>query len=437
MRVIRACRTLGLETVAVYSEADRGALHTRLADRGVCIGPPPAAASYLNVPSILAAALGTGCDAVHPGYGFLAENAAFAAACLERGLRFVGPPPDAIRLMGDKLEARRLAARLGVPVVSGSSGPVRSVEDAAAIGYPLLLKASAGGGGRGMRLVRSAGELGPAIERAASEARAAFGDGTLYAERYLEQVRHVEVQVLVDARGGVVHLGERDCSLQRRHQKILEEAPSPVLSPSLRRDLTEAALGLVRAVDYQGAGTVEFVFDPAAERFYFIEMNTRIQVEHAVTEMVTGLDLVVLQLRLAAGEPLPLGQADVTLSGHAIECRINAEEPEKGFRPCPGTVSVWVPPGGDGVRVDTHIEPGAVVPPFYDSLLAKIVAHGPDRASAIARLREALARFHVEGVATTIGFHRRLIDHPDFAASRIHTRWVEEELARPTAPRAP
>jgi acetyl-CoA carboxylase biotin carboxylase subunit len=437
VRVIRACQSLGLETVAIYSEADRGALPTRLADRAVCVGPPPSSASYLNAASILAAALGTGCDAVHPGYGFLSENPAFAAACLEQGLCFVGPPPEAIRLMGDKLEARRLAARLGVPVVAGSSGPVRSVEDAGAIGYPLLLKASAGGGGRGMRLVRSAAELGPTIERAAAEARAAFGDGTLYAERYLEQVRHVEVQVLVDARGGVVHLGERDCSLQRRHQKILEEAPSPALSPSLRRDVTDAALGLVRAVDYRGAGTVEFVFDPAAARFYFIEMNTRIQVEHPVTEMITGLDLVALQLRLAAGEPLPLGQADVALRGHAVECRINAEEPEKGFRPCPGTVSVWVPPGGDGVRVDTHIEPGAVVPPFYDSLLAKVVAHGADRAAALTRLREALARFHVEGVATTIGFHRRLIDHPDFVASRVHTRWVEEELARPPAPRAP
>jgi acetyl-CoA carboxylase, biotin carboxylase subunit len=430
VRVIRACQTLGLETVAIYSEADRGALHTRLADRAVCVGPPPSPASYLNVSSILAAALGTGCDAVHPGYGFLAENAAFATACLEQGLLFIGPPPDAIRLMGDKLEAKRLAARLGVPVVAGSPGPVRTADDAAPIGYPLLLKASAGGGGRGMRLVRTAAELGPQIERAAAEARAAFGDGTLYAERYLERVRHVEVQVLADAGGGVVHLAERDCSLQRRHQKILEEAPSPAVSPSLRRDLTEAALVLARAVGYQSAGTVEFVLDPAAERFYFIEMNTRIQVEHPVTEMITGLDLVALQLRLAAGEPLPLGQADVRLSGHAIECRINAEAAEDGFRPCPGTVIAWIPPRGDGVRVDTHIEPGAGVPPFYDSLLAKVIAHGSDRAAAIARLREALAAFHVEGVATTIGFHRRLVDHPDFVAGRVHTRWVEEELAR-------
>jgi len=431
VRVIRACRALGLETVAVYSEADRGALHTRLADRAVCVGPPPSAASYLNVPSILATALGTGCDAVHPGYGFLAENAAFATACQEQGLRFVGPPPDAIRLMGNKLEARRLAARLGVPVVAGSPGPVRSVDDAASLGYPLLLKASAGGGGRGMRLVRSAAELGPQIERASAEARAAFGDGTLYAERYLEQVRHVEVQVLADARGGIVHLGERDCSLQRRHQKILEEAPSPAVRPSLRRALTEAALDLARAVEYQGAGTVEFVLDPATERFYFIEMNTRIQVEHPVTEMITGLDLVGLQLRLAGGEPLPLGQADVRVAGHAIECRINAEAPEEGFRPCPGTVTVWVPPVRDGVRVDTHIEPGAVVSPFYDSLLAKVVAHGADRAGAIARLRDALAAFQVEGVSTTVGFSRRIVDHPDFVTARVHTRWVEEELARP------
>jgi acetyl-CoA carboxylase biotin carboxylase subunit len=429
VRVIRACQTQGLETVAVYSEADRGALHTRMADRAVCLGPPPAAASYLNIPAILASALGTRCDALHPGYGFLSENAAFAAACLEQGLRFIGPPPEAIRLMGDKLEARRLAARLGVPVVAGSPGPVCSADDAAAIGYPVLLKASAGGGGRGMRLVRTADELGPAIARATAEARAAFGDGTLYAERYLERVRHVEVQVLADTRGGVIHLGERDCSLQRRHQKILEEAPSPAVSPALRRDLTEAALTLTRAVGYESAGTVEFVLDPATERFSFIEMNTRIQVEHPVTEMITGLDLVALQLRLAAGEPLPLEQGDVNLTGHAIECRINAESAEHGFRPSPGTVRAWVPPSGDGVRVDTHIEPGATVPPFYDSLLAKLIAHGRDRADATARLREALAAFQVEGVATTIGFHRRLIDHPDFVAGRVHTRWVEEELA--------
>jgi acetyl-CoA carboxylase biotin carboxylase subunit len=310
---------------------------------------------------------------------------------------------------------------------------VRSVDDAASLGYPLLLKASAGGGGRGMRLVRTAAELGPQIERSAAEARAAFGDGTLYAERYLEQVRHVEVQVLADARGGIVHLGERDCSLQRRHQKILEEAPSPAVRPSLRRALTEAALGLARAVEYQGAGTVEFVLDPATERFYFIEMNTRIQVEHPVTEMITGLDLVGLQLRLAGGEPLPFGQADVRVAGHAIECRINAEAPEEGFRPCPGTVTVWVPPVRDGVRVDTHIEPGAVVSPFYDSLLAKVVAHGADRAGAIARLRDALAAFQVEGVSTTVGFSRRIVDHPDFVTARVHTRWVEEELARPAA----
>jgi acetyl-CoA carboxylase biotin carboxylase subunit len=299
----------------------------------------------------------------------------------------------------------------------------------------LLLKASAGGGGRGMRVVRTAAELGSAIERGAAEARASFGDGTLYAERYLERVRHVEVQILADARGGVVHLGERDCSLQRRHQKILEEAPSPSLSPPLRRDLTEAALRLVQAVAYQGAGTVEFVFDPDAGRFYFIEMNTRIQVEHPVTELITGLDLVALQLRLAAGEALPLAQADVRFVGHAIECRINAEEPDKGFRPSPGTVTAWVPPGGDGVRVDTHVECGTAVPPFYDSLLAKVVAHGADRPAAIARLREALAAFQVGGVSTTIGFHRRLVDHPDFLAARVHTRWVEEELARAAASR--
>jgi len=436
VRVIRACRALRLEVVAIHSEADRGALHTRLADRAVCVGPPPARGSYLNVPSIVAAALGTGCDAVHPGYGFLAEDAGFAAACRQHGLRFVGPSPEAIRLMGDKLAARSLAARLGVPVVPGSAGPVRTAADVAAVGYPLLLKAAAGGGGRGMRVVRSADALGPELELAASEARAAFGDGTIYAERYLERVRHVEVQVLADAHGRAIHLGERDCSLQRRHQKLLEEAPAPGLGPRRRAELAEAALGLARAVRYEGAGTVEFVLDAATERFAFIEMNTRIQVEHPVTEMVTGVDLVQLQLRVAAGEPVPLRQEDVRMVGHAIECRVNAEAPAEGFRPCPGLVRAFTPPAGDGIRVDTHVEAGTPVPPFYDSLLAKLVVVGPDRPAAVARARRALEAFHVEGVETTIGFHRRVLDHPDFLAGRVHTGWVEEErgLAAPAPP---
>jgi acetyl-CoA carboxylase biotin carboxylase subunit len=428
VRVIRACRALGLETVAVYSEADRGALHARLADRAVCIGPAPAALSYLHVPAVLVAALGTRCDAVHPGYGFLAENAAFAAACRDHGLRFVGPPPEAIRLMGDKLAARAFAARLGIPVVPGADGPLQSPAEAARLGYPLLLKAAAGGGGRGLRVVRAAGELAGAFAQAAAEARAAFGDATLYAERLLERVRHVEVQIVADARGDVVHLGERDCSIQRRHQKLLEEAPSPAVTPTLRRALADAALTLARAACYEGAGTVEFVLDPAAGRFHFIEMNTRLQVEHPVTEMVTGLDLVALQLRVADGAPLGFRQDDVRVTGHAIECRVNAEAPGDAFRPCPGQVAEWTPPAGAGVRVDTHVEPGAWVPPFYDSLLAKLVVHGRNRAAAITRLGQALDEFRAEGIPTTLPFHRTVAGHPDFREGRVHTRWVEDEL---------
>jgi len=432
VRVIRACRALGLETVTVYSEADRGALHTRLADRAVCIGPARAAESYLNVPAILAAALGTKCDAVHPGYGFLAENAAFAEACAEHGLRFVGPPPEAIRLMGDKLRAREIAAKVGVPVIPGSDGPLGSPADGARaaerIGYPLLLKAAAGGGGRGMRVIGSASELADGFRAAQAEAQAAFGDGTLYAERFLERVRHVEVQVLADREGHCLHLGERDCSVQRRHQKLLEEAPSPAVTPELRRAMGEAALALARHIGYENAGTVEFVLETGSGRYYFIEMNTRIQVEHPVTEMLTGIDLVAEQLRIAAGEPLRLSQADVRLEGHALECRINAEAPDEGFRPCPGVIREWVEPAGEGVRVDTHAFPGAAVPPFYDSLLAKLVVHGPDRPGAIERMRRALGTFHVEGIETTIRFHRRILAHPDFVGGRIHTRWVEEEL---------
>ena len=434
VRVIRACRSLGLRTIAVYSEADRGALHTRLADRAVCIGPAPAARSYLNVPALLATARGTGADAIHPGYGFLAENADFAAACAEAGLTFVGPSPEAIRAMGDKIHARERAAALGVPIVPGSRAPVGEPTQAEtvgrSVGYPLLLKAAAGGGGRGMRVVRAAGELREAFNAAQAEAQAAFGDDRLYVERFLERVRHVEIQILADRFGASLQLGERDCSVQRRHQKLLEEAPSPAVTPALRAALGEAALVLARSIKYEGAGTVEFVLEEASGRFAFIEMNTRIQVEHPVTEMVTGVDLVAVQLRLAAGERLPFAQGDVTISGHALECRINAEDPAAGFRPAPGRVGRWTPPDGPGLRVDTHVEAGATVPPFYDSLLAKVVAHGRDREAAIARMADALARFDVDGVATTLPFHRRILDHADFVAGRIHTRWVEDELAR-------
>ena len=434
VRVIRACRALGLRTIAVYSEADREALHTRLADRAVCIGPAPAARSYLDVAALLATARGTGADALHPGYGFLAENADFAAACVEAGVTFVGPSAEAMRIMGDKVHARERAAALGVPIVPGSRAPIRDVVQAEAIGqsvgYPLLLKAAAGGGGRGMRIARSAGELGEAFRAGQAEAQAAFGDDRLYVERFLDRVRHVEIQILADRFGGAVQLGERDCSVQRRHQKLLEEAPSPAMTPALRAALGEAALAIARDVKYEGAGTVEFVLEGETGRFAFIEMNTRIQVEHPVTEMITGVDLVAAQLQLAAGERLPFRQADVTISGHAVECRINAEDPDAGFRPSPGRITRWIPPEGPGLRVDTHVEAGTTVPPFYDSLLAKVIAHGRDRKAAIQRMAQALDRVDVDGIATTLPFHRGILVHPDFVAGRIHTRWVEDELTR-------
>jgi acetyl-CoA carboxylase, biotin carboxylase subunit len=438
VRVIGACRAIGLETVAIYSEADRAALPARLADRAVCIGPARAAESYLNIGAVLAAARGTGCDAVHPGYGFLAENAEFAERCAEYGLTFVGPPAEVIRLMGDKIGARRFVAGLGVPVVSGTDAPLESAAAAGTVaehvGYPLLLKAAAGGGGRGMRVVHDAGSLPAAFESARAEAHAAFGDGRLYVERFLDRVRHVEVQILADGHDTTVHLGERDCSLQRRHQKLIEEAPAPGLDERLRRELAEAAVVVARKAGYRGAGTIEFLVDAARGRYYFLEMNTRIQVEHPVTEMVTGVDLVVAQLRVAAGEPVTFAQSDIRVRGHAIECRINAESPAAGFRPSPGTISAWQPPTGDGIRVDTHCYPGYVVPPFYDSLLAKLIAAAEDRETARRRLRDALDRFVVDGVATTIAFHRRILDSPEFVGGEVHTRWVEESFLPASAP---
>jgi acetyl-CoA carboxylase biotin carboxylase subunit len=438
VRVIRSCRALGLETVAVYSEADRGALHARLADRAVCIGPARAAQSYLNAAAILATALGTRCDAVHPGYGFLAENAAFAESCASHGLQFVGPPPEALRLMGDKLRARETVAQLGVPVIPGSDGPLTSPLVAAGaaevIGYPLLLKAVAGGGGRGMRMVRSARELVGAFERAQAEARSAFGDGTLYAERFLHNVRHVEVQIVSDGHGAALHLGERECSVQRRYQKLLEEAPSPGLSAARRAEMAAAAIAIARQISYRSLGTVEFVLDGDSDRFYFLEMNTRIQVEHPVTEMLTGLDLVALQLRIAAGEPLGFSQADVRFRGHAIECRINAEAPEAGFRPAPGVITAWRPPRGEGIRVDTHCEPGYVVPPFYDSLLAKVIVSAADRERAVEKMRRALGQFVVSGIPTTIPFHLRLLEDPRFARGAVTAGWIEETFLAEGSP---
>ena len=431
VRVVRACEKLGIESVVGVSEADRDSLAAQMATRAVCIGPARSTDSYLRPEILVAAAKGTGCEAVHPGYGFLSERAAFSRLCAEAGLVFVGPSPTAIESMGDKIAAVRLAAEAGVPRVPGTDR-LHSVEVARRvadeIGYPVLLKASAGGGGRGMRVVRRQDELEPAMKAASAEAIAAFGDGTLYMEKFIERARHIEIQVVGDAYGNVVHLGERECSTQRRHQKLIEEAPSPAIDARLRAELGEAAVNLARRVGYQGAGTVEFVFDEDAGRYYFLEMNTRIQVEHPVTEMVTGRDLVTEQIRVAAGEPISFAQHEVRLEGHAIECRINAEDAERNFAPSPGRLAVWEPPFGEGVRVDTHCYPGYLVPPFYDSLLAKAIVHAPDRHAAVERMLLALHQFAVEGVQTTIPFHKRVLAHDDFRGGRVTTRWVEEKF---------
>jgi acetyl-CoA carboxylase biotin carboxylase subunit len=426
VRIIRACRELGVRTVAVYSQADRESLHVRLADEAVCIGPPPAAQSYLKPDRILSAAGITDADAIHPGYGFLAENAQFAEICEQSGVRFIGPPASSIRAMGDKANARRTAEAQGVPVVPGSPHPVRELEEAKRIardlGYPLIVKASAGGGGKGMRVVASADALESQLATAATEAAAAFGNPAVYLERYIRDPRHVEIQVLLDEQGRGIHLGERDCSIQRRHQKLVEESPSPALTPALRAGMGEAALAVARAAGYQNAGTVEFLLDNG-ERYYFMEMNTRIQVEHPVTEMVTGLDLVKWQIRIAAGEPLALSQDQVALQGHSLECRINAEDPER-FLPCPGVVTDLRLPGGPGVRVDSHAYVGYAIPPHYDSLLAKVIVHAGDRAEAILRMQRALQEMAVEGIRTTIPFHQRLLAHPEFLAGRTSTQFV-------------
>lgn len=427
VRIIRACRELDLETVAVYSEADARALHVRLADEAVAIGPPPALRSYLNIPRLIQAAVDTGCDAVHPGYGFLSENPAFAQACEAAGITFVGPSSATLRLLGDKIAARELAARAGVPVVPGSTRPLASVEEACElarrIGYPVLLKALAGGGGRGIRLVRDEEALRRRWHLAAEEARAAFGSPELYVEKYLEHPRHIEVQVLADAYGNMVHLGERDCSLQRRRQKVLEECPSPALDEPMRRSLARAALRVMRAAGYRGAGTVEFLV--TGDAYYFLEVNARIQVEHPVTEMVWGVDLVKEQLRVAAGERLRFTQADLRPRGWALEMRICAEDPDQDFLPCPGTIVAYRPPGGPGVRVDDGVYPGWTIPPHYDSLLAKLTVWGRDRQEAVARARRALHEFVVEGVRTTIPLHLRLLDDPVFARGEVSTAYLD------------
>lgn len=434
VRVLRACRQVGVEAVMIYSRADRDMPYLREADRAVCIGPPAAIHSYLSQDAILTAALGTGCDALHPGYGFLAENAGFAERCAQHGLTFVGPSPEAIRLMGDKIAGREAAQRHGVPLVPGShltiDDPKLAREEAERIGFPLLIKASAGGGGRGMRVVHDGKDLEGQLEQARAEALAAFSNPSVYLERFFAKVHHVEVQVFGDSHGNVAQLGERDCSTQRRHQKLVEESPSPVLDEELRNAMCETALNLTRSMGYTSAGTIEFILDPQQREFYFIEMNTRIQVEHPVTEVVTGADLVAEQLRVAAGQALSLPSGPA--SGHAIEWRINAEDPARGFLPTPGTISRFRAPQGEGIRVDTFVEEGHVLSPYYDSLLAKLIVHGRDRTQALARSAQALAQFDVQGVSTTLPFHRRLVEHEQFIRNQVHTRWVEENLAELT-----
>ncbi|HWV96780.1 MAG TPA: acetyl-CoA carboxylase biotin carboxylase subunit [Xanthobacteraceae bacterium] len=430
LRVLRACKELGIATVAVHSTADAEAMHVRLADESVCIGPPPSKESYLNIPNLLAACEITGADAVHPGYGFLSENARFAEILAEHNLGFIGPKAEHIRLMGDKIEAKRTAKRLGIPVVPGSEGAITASDDAMAIakeiGFPVLVKAAAGGGGRGMKVAHTAGDLALAISTAGNEAKSAFGDASVYLEKYLQKPRHIEIQVLGDGRGGAIHLGERDCSLQRRHQKIWEEGPSPVLTAAARAKIGETVAKAMREMQYLGVGTVEFLYEDG--EFYFIEMNTRIQVEHPVTEMITGIDLVLEQIRVANGGDLPTVQDQVSINGHAIECRINAENPET-FRPSPGTIQRYHPPGGLGVRIDSAVYQGYTIPPYYDSLVGKLIVHGKTRAECLMRLRRALDEIVVDGIETTLPLFRALVRDHDIIDGDYHIHWLEQYLS--------
>jgi acetyl-CoA carboxylase biotin carboxylase subunit len=431
VRVIRACQSLGIETVAAVSDADRESMAAKIADRAVCIGPARSIDSYLKVDNIIAAAQGTGCDALHPGYGFLSERAALAQACVETKITFVGPSAENITMMGDKLEARKIARDAGVPLVPGSDhsrNPHEAALLAKDIGFPLLLKASAGGGGRGIKLVWNEHEIEDTFRMAAAEARAAFGNDTLYMERYVGNARHIEVQILGDQLGNVIHLGERDCSLQRRHQKIVEEAPAYAVPAEVRRQICHAAATLARSIGYQSAGTIEFIYDNDTHAYYFLEMNTRIQVEHPVTEMITGVDLVAQQLRIARGEPLPFKQSDITFTGHAIECRITAESPQHGFRPCPGLISEWQGPVGPGIRLDTHCYSGYFVPPYYDSLLAKLIVHASSRIESADQTNRALENFHVTGIDTLIPFLKVVIADGEYRAGNVNTRWLEKKL---------
>ena len=431
VRVIKACQSLGIETVAAVSDADRESMAAQIANRAVCIGPPRSTDSYLKVENLIAAAQGTGCDALHPGYGFLSERAALAQACVDNNITFIGPSAENITQMGDKLEARKIARSAGVPLVPGSDharNPGEAGELAEQIGYPLLLKASAGGGGRGIKLVSNAHEIEDTFRTAAAEARAAFGNDTLYMEKYVGNARHIEVQILGDQHGNVIHVGERDCSLQRRHQKIVEEAPAYAVPPEVRTKICEAAASLARRIGYRSAGTIEFIYDNDTADFYFLEMNTRIQVEHPVTEMITGVDLVGQQLHIARGEPLPFKQSDIRFAGHAIECRINAESPQHGFRPCPGRITEWNPPHGDGIRLDTHCYAGYFVPPYYDSLLAKLIVHAATRSAAADRIYAALDNFHVSGIDTLIPFLKTVIADPEYRSGAVNTQWLEKKL---------
>jgi acetyl-CoA carboxylase biotin carboxylase subunit len=429
LRVLRACQELGVQTVAVHSTADADAMHVRLADESVCIGPPPAKDSYLNIPALLAACEITGADAVHPGYGFLSENARFAEILNEHNIHFIGPKAEHIRLMGDKIAAKRTATRLGIPVVPGSAGGVSDKDALTAareIGFPVLVKAAAGGGGRGMKVAHLEDELASALATARAEAKAAFGDDAVYLEKYLQRPRHIEIQVVGDGKGNVIHLGERDCSLQRRHQKLLEESPSPALNTAARDAIGEIVAKAMRELKYLGLGTVEFLFEDG--RFYFIEMNTRIQVEHPVTEMITGLDLVLEQIRVAAGGELPCTQDEVEFRGHSIECRINAENPET-FLPSPGRIRSYHPPGGLGVRVDSAVYQGYAIPPFYDSMVGKLIVHGKTRTECLMRLKRALDEFVVDGIDTTLPLFRKLVRTQDIIDGNYHIHWLERFLA--------
>jgi len=429
LRVIRACRELGIQTVAVYSEADRESLHVRFADDDVCIGPAPARDSYLKIPRIIAAAEIAGADAIHPGYGFLAENAEFAETCAASNITFIGPTAEQIRVMGDKAAARNAMSAVGVPIIPGTPGGVEDPEEALqfarGIGFPVIIKAAAGGGGKGMRVATEPDDFIRSFQLARSEALSAFGNGEVYVEKYLARPRHIEFQILGDSHGNVIHLGERDCSVQRRHQKLIEESPSPALTPELRKAMGDAAVRGAKAIDYVGAGTIEMLLDDDGS-FYFMEMNTRIQVEHPVTEMLTGIDLVKEQIRVAAGEKLSVLETP-PFRGHVIECRVNAEDPARNFQPSPGKLDVFHPPGGPGVRLDTHVYTGYVVPPYYDSLIAKLICQGRDRPEALRRMQVALESFVIEGVTTTIPFLARVMANPRFMAGEVDTKFLERE----------